>query len=133
ASSQATVLVGDAGVTGADATDPSFNVINTGGTVCFAEGAAAPPFTGVDCVAYDGNGGGTAHPPVPPASAYGTPLALNAPNFDGKSLIRSIGRDCATLLDKGDDINNSAVDFSVSNSTLKRNNAAPITETPCPD
>jgi hypothetical protein len=131
-SSQATVLVGDVGVAGADATDASFNVINTGGTVCFTENAAAPPFTGLDCVAYDGNGGGIVHPPVPPASAYGTPLQLGAPNFDGKSLVRTIGRGCPTLLEKVDDTDNSAADFSVSTTTNPRNNAAPITETACP-
>lgn len=125
---QATVLVGDAGVPGADATDPSFNVINTGGTVCFTEGDGV---TGLDCVAYTG-GGATAFPAVPPASPYGTPLSLGGPNFDGKSLVRTIAPNCPTLLEKADDTNNSAADFSVSTATNPRNNAAPITETPCP-
>jgi Ca2+-binding RTX toxin-like protein len=129
ASNQATVLVGDNTVTGADSTGTPFNVIGTGGTVCYEEGVA--PFTGIDCVAYDGSGGGIVHPPVPPASAYGTPLALNAADFTGKSLVRSIGRDCSTLLEKADDTDNSAADFSVSTTTLKRNNAAPITEQSC--
>jgi hypothetical protein len=130
-SNQATILVGDTGVAGADATDSSFNVINTGGTVCFSEGTTilSPP-TGVDCVAYAG--GTTTFPAVPPASPYGTPLSLGAANFDGKSLVRTITRGCATALDAGDDTNDSAADFSVTTSTNPRNNAAPITETACP-
>jgi hypothetical protein len=130
---QATILVGDTGVTGADATDTTFNVINTGGTVCFSEGISilTPP-TGVDCVAYDGNATPFTGPTVPPASAYGTPLQLGAPDFNGKSIVRSIARGCATSLDSADDTNDSAADFSVSTSTNPRNNAAPITETVCP-
>ena len=130
---QATILVGDTGVAGADATDAGFDVINTGGTVCFSEGILiVPPPTGVDCVAYDGNSTGFIGPTVPPASAYGTPLQLGAPDFNGKSIVRSIARGCATSLDAADDTNDSAADFSVSTSTNPRNNASPITETVCP-
>jgi hypothetical protein len=130
---QATILVGDTGVPGADATDAGFNVVNTGGAVCFSEGTSIlmDP-TGVDCVAYAGTGGTPTFPPAPPASAYGTPLALGAANFDGKSLVRTIARGCAGALDPADDTNNSAADFSVSTSTNPRNNAAPITERACP-
>lgn len=131
---QATVLVGDVGVAGADATDATFNVVNTGGTVCFTENAAAPPFTGIDCVAYQNVGGVPAmFPPVPPASPYGNPVSLGGPNLDGKSLLRSIGRGCATLLEAADDTNDSASDFVVTTATNPRNNASPITETTCPN
>ncbi len=129
---QATVLVGKDGVPGADATDPAFNVISTGGTVCFSEGGAAPPFTGLDCVAYDGAGGiAVTGPPVPPASAYGTPLALPGPDLTGQSIVRRITPNCATLLEKPDDTDNSAADFAIG-APLARNNASAITETPCP-
>jgi hypothetical protein len=128
---QATVLVGDTGVTGADATDATFNVINTGGTVCFTEGGIAPPFTGLDCVAYDGAGGGAVTgPPIPPASAYGTPLALPGADLTGQSIVRTIANGCTTALDPADDTNNSAADFAIG-TAIARNNAAAPTETPC--
>jgi len=132
-SNQATILVGDTGVPGADFTDPGFNVVNTGGTVCFSEGISiiSEP-TGVDCVGYNGTGTVWMGPLIPPASPYGTPLSLGAPDFNGKSLVRSIARGCPTQLDSADDTNDSAADFSVSTTTNPRNNAAPITETPCP-
>jgi hypothetical protein len=131
-SNQATILVGDTGVSGADATDVGFNVVNTGGAVCFSEGTTilAPP-TGVDCVAYAGTTL-VAFPDVPPASPYGSPVNIGGANLDGKSLVRSISRGCPTSLDAADDTNNSAADFSVSASTNPRNNAAPITEKVCP-
>jgi hypothetical protein len=128
---QATVLAGDDVVPGADATDAGFNVVNTGGTVCFTENAAAPPFTGIDCVAYT-NGVAT-FPAVPPASPYGTPVTLPGGDLTGMSLARSIGRGCATLLEAADDTNDSASDFVVTAATNPRNNASPITETTCPN
>jgi hypothetical protein len=129
---QATILVGDAGVSGADAADMTFNVVNTGGAVCFSEGVTilAPPI-GIDCVAYAGTSL-VSFPDVPPASAYGSPVNIAGANLNGKSLVRSISRGCPTSLDAVDDTNNSAADFSVSTSTNPRNNAAPITETACP-
>jgi hypothetical protein len=131
ASNQATILVGDDGVPGADATDPGFNVVNTGGAVCFAEGTSiATDPTGIDCIAYIGTML-TGFPAVPPASPYGTPFSLGGPNFDGQSIVRSIGRGCGTLLEPADDTNNSAADFAFG-APLARNNAAPITETACP-
>jgi hypothetical protein len=131
---QATILVGGTGVAGADATDPGFNVVNTGGTVCFAEGTAiiSEP-TGLDCVAYRGSNAATTFPLIPPASPYGTPLSLGGQDLTDKSIVRTISRGCPTLLDAADDTNNSAADFSASTTTNPRNNAAPITETPCPN
>lgn len=129
---QATVLVGDAGVPGADATDATFNIINTGGTVCYAEGTSTvPPPTGIDCVAYRGSNAATVFAPAPPASPYGTPFDLGGQDLTGKSLIRSISKGCATALDTADDTNDSTADFSVG-APIMRNNAATPTEVPCP-
>jgi Ca2+-binding RTX toxin-like protein len=127
-SNQATVLVGDVGVPGADATNATFNVVNTGGTVCFAEGTTiiADP-TALDCVAY--TNGATMFPPVPPASPYGTPLSIGA-NINGQSLVRNITRGCVTALDLADDTNNSATDFAIG-PTAPRNNATAPTELLC--
>ena len=125
---QATVLVGDVGVPGADATNATFNVVNTGGTVCFAEGTTiVPDPPALDCVAY--TNGATMFPPVPPASPYGTPLSIGA-NINGQSLVRGITRGCTNGLDPADDTNNSATDFAIG-ATAPRNNATVPTEGVC--
>jgi hypothetical protein len=132
-SNQATILVGGSGLSGADATDAAFNVVNTGGAVCFAEGTSilVPP-TALDCVAYDGAGGNTVTtPPAPPASPSGTPLALPGPDLNGQSIVRTIARGCATALDIADDTNNSAADFAIG-APIDRNNATTPSETLCP-
>jgi hypothetical protein len=129
---QATILVGAPGLSGADATDASFNVINTGGAVCFAEGTliSTPP-TALDCVAYDGAGGNpTTAPSVPPASPAGTLLALPGADLNGQSIVRTIARGCGSALDTADDTNNSAADFAIG-TPIARNNATPPTETVC--
>jgi hypothetical protein len=130
-SNQATSLVGDTGVPGADATDPGFNVVNTGGTVCFGPGTSiiSEP-TELDCVGYFGSSIWMG-PLVPPASPYGTPLSLGGQDLDGKSIVRTIARGCPTVLDTADDTNSSAADFAVG-TPLARNNAATPTETACP-
>ncbi len=135
---QATILVSNGGVTGADfaATPGAGNdgthltVDNTGGTTCFGDSATVA----VDCVAYGGNPA-TMYP-TPPPSPYGTPFSLPgaplAPMFPaGQSLIRTIARGCPTALDAADDTNDSAADFTLGTGN-PRNNASPITETPCP-
>jgi hypothetical protein len=129
-SNQATILVGDTGVPGADATDPGFNVVNTGGTVCFGPGTSIiPEPTGLDCVGYIGSSIWKG-PSVPPASPYGTPLSLGGQDLDGKSIVRTIARGCPTALDAADDTNNSAADFAVG-APLARHNATTPTETAC--
>jgi Ca2+-binding RTX toxin-like protein len=126
---QVTILVGDAGVPGADATDPNFNIVNTGGTVCYTE---SDGLTGIDCIAYQNVGGTQAtFPPAPPASPYGTPFSLGGPDFNGKSIVRTIARGCPTALDAADDTNNSAADFAFG-APIARNNAATPTEKECP-
>jgi hypothetical protein len=133
---QATILISNGGVTDADfAANPGagndglhLNVVNTGGTVCFADSSIT---VSLDCVAYFGSNAGTMFPSVPPASPFGTPLSLGGQDLDGKSIVRTIARGCASALDTADDTNNSSADFSIG-PPLARNNAAPITETVCP-
>jgi hypothetical protein len=125
---QATVLAGDDTVPGADATDASFDLDSLAGTVCLTESDGV---TGIDCVAYARQGSIAAFPPAPPASPYFPPVSIGASNLTGKSIVRSISRGCATLLEAADDTNNSAADFALG-APLARNNASPITESACP-
>jgi hypothetical protein len=124
--SQATVLIAGTGYASAfpsgptpDATDAGLNLPATGGAVCFTQGE--PP----DCVAWGNFTGGGSLP-----SATGTPVSAGGV-MTGKALHRSIAPPCATLLEPGDDTNNSAADFSEQNPN-PRSNASPITETSCP-
>jgi hypothetical protein len=126
--SQATILIAhDASTPGADVVNIGLNVVNTGGTVCFSTSPLGL-MPAVDCVAY--TSGPTAFP-TPPPSPYGTPVALPGGDLTGKTLIRSISRDCATTLDAADDTNNSAADFTVGTGTPRGNSVAP-TEVACP-
>jgi Ca2+-binding RTX toxin-like protein len=116
----ATILAGESSVTGADATAVGFNVVPNG-SVCYL-GAAND---GVDCVSF-----GLA-PMNPLPSPAGTPLGGGGGTLlSGQSILRTISRGCATLLDAPDDTNDSSADFALG-SPNPRNNAAPITETPC--
>lgn len=125
-SSQATILVTGTGYSTTfpsgptpDATDSGLNLPATGGAVCFT--AAEPP----DCVSW-GNFTGAASLP----SATGAPASAGGVT-PGKALHRSIAAPCATLLEPGDDTNNSAADFSEQNPN-PRSNSSPIVETDCP-
>jgi hypothetical protein len=124
--SQATILIAGPGYATIfpsgptpDATDSDLNLPAAGGAVCFTQGE--PP----DCVAW-GNFTGAASLP----SATGTPASAGGVTA-GKAMHRSISNPCATLLEPGDDSDNSAADFSeqVPN---PRSNASPIVETACP-
>lgn len=124
--SQATILVAGPGYATAfpsgptpDATDAGLNLPAAGGAVCFTE--AEPP----DCVSW-GNFTGAASLP----SATGTPASA-AGVTAGKALHRSIAAGCATLLESGDDTNDSAADFSEQNPNPRSNSSA-IVEGPCP-
>jgi hypothetical protein len=107
---QRTILVGEAAV-GPDFVAPLDVPAGVGGAVCFET---------IDCVSFGAFSGGTPSP-------AGTPAA---PLADGESLERSIAPNCATLLEAGDDTNNSLADFSAATPS-PRNNATPPTETAC--
>jgi hypothetical protein len=92
--------------------------ISPGGLLASAGGAVC--FENIDCVAW-GSFSGTVLAPV------GTPApAIPA----GMSLTRSIAAGCATLLEAGDDTDNSAADFALGAPTPRNNSTAP-TETAC--
>jgi hypothetical protein len=111
---QATFLIGDQLAMPRDFFDDSLDsTLHLGGAVCWEN---------IDCVSF-GSGPGMAVLPSP----AGTPVPL-PPN--GMALGRNITRGCATQLDAADDTNNSAADFSAV-APNPRNNASPITETPC--
>jgi hypothetical protein len=120
--SQRTILVGDTAVPNRDLTyDQLWDALSTsagGGAVCFAD--AEPP----DCVAW-GNFSGAGMLP----GLIGTPVApAGIPS--GYGITRSIAPGCPTLLEPGDDTDNSAVDFALAAPTPRSNAEAP-TETPC--
>jgi hypothetical protein len=123
---QDTVLFGDTGVS---AGSKDFNVdlnldqIKAGGAVCYL---SEPGFS--DCVSW-GNfsansslitAGGTSANPGSPAPALTSGMALR----------RSIAAGCPTMLEAGDDTDNSATDFSAVSPNPRSNAVAP-TETPC--
>jgi hypothetical protein len=112
---QSTVLVGDASAPGApDFTESGFVLNAAAGAACFD---AIP----VDCVSW-GAGTSASLPgaPGPPASALSSGMALT----------RTIAPGCPTLLESGDDSDNSAADFSLI-SPNPRNNSVTPTEMAC--
>ena len=113
---QATIMIGDDTAGGRDATNSALSTIQTsgGGLICWEN---------IDCVSVGTGPAAGVTPPSPTGPAAAFP-------FTGQAIRRTIARGCPTLLDAPDDTNNSAADFSVT-TPLPRNNAAPITETPC--
>jgi hypothetical protein len=123
--SQRTILIGNTGVAGADFNNAGV-AIPTNGAVCYDETNGYNGTGGLDCVAW-GAFDGSIHPLSSPA----LPLALGGVGLaPGQSLVRTIARGCATLLDSADDTNNSDADFALG-PPIGRNNAATPTETPC--
>ena len=122
---QRTILIGNTGVPGADFSNAGV-AIPTQGAVCYDENPTYNGTNGIDCVAW-GNFTGSAHPLSSPA----LPVALPGGNLGtSQSLVRTISRGCATLLDPPDDTNNSAADFAPG-APIGRNNAATPTEKAC--
>jgi hypothetical protein len=117
---QMTILVADTayavsfpGGPSPDGTDASLNLDPAGGAVCWS---------GLDCVSWGSFGGALPSPAGTPAS----PTGVTA----GKALQRSIDPGCPTLLEAGDDTNDSATDFS-EQTPNPRSNTSPIVETAC--
>jgi hypothetical protein len=103
-----------------DFTSPNLIVPNDG-AVCYGLGFA--PGGAIDCVAFGSFAGFAGGAPSP----VGTP----APTIPaGQALIRSIAPGCATLLEPGDDTNNSTTDFSLGAMSPRNNSMAPV-EMPC--
>jgi hypothetical protein len=131
AANQATILISATAATpGADfiagTGATGLNVVNTGGTVCFTDSSIT---VGLDCVAYVGSNLAAMFP-NPAPSPYGTPLALGS-DLNDKSIVRRITSNCSTLLERADDTNSSAADFSIA-APIARPNAVTPTEAACP-
>jgi hypothetical protein len=115
AANQSTILVGDVDAPG----DPDF--IESGFTLNESAGAACFDSIPVDCVSW-----GTGTTATLPGTA-GTPASALS---SGMALRRTIAPGCPTLLESGDDTDNSAADFSLT-SPGPRNNSVTPTEVPC--
>jgi hypothetical protein len=121
---QDTVLFADSGI-GASSKDFNVNLnldsIQAGGAVCYL---SEPTFA--DCVSW---GNFSANNTL--MTNYGTTAGTPAPALvSGMALRRSIAPGCSTLLEPGDDTNNSATDFSLTTPSPRSNSVTP-TETPC--
>lgn len=128
AQNQATILIGDSGVQAKfglapDLVDSGLAIPAAGGAACWNAGGLP-----ADCVAWGNFSGGsvlqaaagtTVGPPV-------SPSGITA----GKAVRRTIAPLCPTLLEEGDDSNDSAVDFSEVTPS-PRDNASPIVEKSC--
>jgi hypothetical protein len=84
--------------------------------------AGAVCWEALDCVSWGGFGGSLPSPAGSPAAAAGIP--------DGMALRRTIAPGCATLLEPGDDRDDSALDFSAV-FPAPRPNSVPAPEHPC--
>jgi hypothetical protein len=122
------ILITGSGYAAAFPTGPSTDELDTnmslsasGGAVCWVEGS--PP----DCVAW-GNFTGPfpAHTPPLVAGNPASPGGVTA----GKALRRTIAPGCPTLLEEGDDSDDSATDFS-EQTPNPRDDASPVPETAC--
>lgn len=116
---QQTILVGDGGVLGTfgvapDLTVSGIGIAAAGGAVCWSGS--------IDCASWGSFGGSTPSAGGSPADPSGIP--------DGKALRRTIEPGCSTLLEGGDDSNDSAADFADATPD-PRNNSSPIVETAC--
>lgn len=116
---QQTILIGDSGVQGAfvvtpDLTNTNFAVDPAGGAACWAGS--------YDCVSWGGFAGSTPSSSGTPADGLGIP--------DGMALRRTIAPGCPTLLEFGDDSNDSSTDLQDATPN-PRNNASAITENAC--
>ncbi len=122
---QRTILIGNTGVAGADFNNAGV-AVPPNGAACYDETNGYNGTGGIDCVAW-GAFDGSIHPLSSPA----LPLALGGVGLaPGQSLVRTLSRGCATLLDSADDTNNSDADFSIG-APIGRNNGATPTEKPC--
>jgi hypothetical protein len=124
---QRTILIGDTGVADRDFTLELTPYLESGGPNLLAAGAVCFEAIPVDCVSWGGaafTGSSTGR--LPDLSApYGEPLPTTF------AIRRSITAGCSTLLEAGDDTNNSANDFQPAVPRAPTNNATAPTEKSC--
>lgn len=117
--SQRTILVGDTEAAGTpDFTDEMLDNSGLGGAVCFV----SDTFGAIDCVSWGSFSGSLPSPAGTPAGALGPTTALR----------RQITPGCNTLLEAGDDTNDSATDFGFAEPNPRNNSVLPV-ETACPN
>jgi hypothetical protein len=127
--SQRTVLIADSAFGTAfpsvtpDFTDSSLNLSAAAGAVCWPVNSSP-----IDCASWGAFTGNASLPSSAGSPVQGTGTA--GAIADGKAVIRSIAPGCPTLLEAGDDTNNSATDFSQVNPNPRPNSSA-IVETAC--
>jgi len=119
AANQQTILIGDSGVQSAFGVAPDLGVSGigispAGGAACWAGS--------IDCLSWGDFSGTTPSASGSPADPLGVP--------DGMALRRTIAPGCPTLLEEGDDSNDSATDFSEATPS-PRDNSSAIVEAPC--
>lgn len=119
AANQQTILIGDSGVLSTFGVAP--DLVASGIGIAAAGGAACWAGS-IDCVSWGGFAGATPSASGSPADSLGIP--------DGKALRRTIEPGCPSLLEAGDDINDSATDFADATPN-PRNNSSSIVEAPC--
>jgi hypothetical protein len=95
-------------------------MLDAGDALSPAGGAAC--FENIDCVSWGSFSGSLPSPAGTPAPAI----------TNGQSLTRSIARGCRTLLEPGDDTDDSAADFTLTGPSPRPNSVEP-TETACTD
>ena len=95
-------------------------ILPSSGAACFIDSL---PLNGIDCVAFGTFAGFASGAPSP----AGVPAQAPPP---GGALQRSLAAGCATLLEAGDDTDDSAADFALATPSPRPNSAAP-TETAC--
>ena len=119
--SQRTILVADDGYAAGFPSGPEPDRTHAGLNIPAGGGAAC--FVAVDCVAWGNFSGSVSPSPGNPASPGGVTA--------GEALHRSIAAGCSTLLEAGDDTDDSANDFS-EQAPNPRSNATQPTEQACP-
>jgi hypothetical protein len=127
--SQRTVLIVENGSDSGSDFQPGALQVPTGvagGGACYTDGdPAALPVTGIDCMAFGAVPSLFGNP-----SPFGARALLSTGLAPGQSLLRSIAPGCPTLLEAGDDTDNSAADFALGPPSPRVNSTAP-TERPC--
>ena len=120
---QRTILIGDSEVPNRDFQQDGLSTFlaTAGGAVCFVDDVN--PDSRIDCVSWGSFTNSAGLPVGQPAPAPGP--------TGGRSVTRSIAPNCPTLLEAGDDTNDSATDFRLA-APSPRSNSTPPTERPCP-
>jgi hypothetical protein len=134
--SQATFLIGDAGLTSPtpdSVKDLNLDAIAAGGATCWLTGPGGDPGFN-DCASWGNFSGSAALQALVGSEGYetGAPFAAGTGLPGGTdAMSRDISAGCPTLLEPSDDTNDSFADFDAA-ARAPRSSASTITETGCP-